>query len=157
VVVQSPPASGDGGLWRSRFASALLPEHGMWQAVLDLPPLRPGTALLQPAVPPTSLSATAAPRQPSPPTKHRRTTRSSGSSARVSPTPHQYPRDGSRFPSFFFPLQDPAAGRDSHARPAPESASRVLRLASLHRLRPTGTIHRSLFLKWRCRMLNLET
>ena len=115
-----PPAGADGGLLRTRFTSALLPLQRLRQSVLDLPPLRPGTALLQPAVPPTSLSATAAPRQSPPPTKHRRTTRSPGPSARLSPTPDRCPRDGSRFPSFLFPLQDPAAGHNSHARSAPE-------------------------------------
>src|SRR5438552_16193842 len=134
-----PPAGQDGGLLRTRFTSALLPLQRLRQSVLDLPPLRPGTALLQPAVPPTSLSATAAPRQPSPPTKHRRTTRSPGPSARLSPTPDRCPRDGSRFPSFLFPLQDPAAGHNSHARSAPEYAAHVFRLASLHRLWPPGT------------------
>jgi len=34
--------------------------------------------------------------------------------------PDRCPRDGSRFPSFLFSLQDPAAGRNSHARSAPE-------------------------------------
>ena len=58
----------DGGLLRTRFTSAHLPRPRLRQAIWDLPPLRPGTALLQPAVPPTSLSATAAPRQPSPST-----------------------------------------------------------------------------------------
>jgi len=62
-----PPAGADGGLLRTRFTSALLPRQRLRQSVLDLLPLRPGTALLQPAVPPTSLSATAAPRQSPPP------------------------------------------------------------------------------------------
>ena len=115
-----PLAGEDGGLRRTRFTSALLPRQRLRQSVLDLPPLRPWTALLQPAVPPTSVSATAAPRQPPSPTKHRRTTRSPGPSARLSPTPDRCPRDGSRFPSFFFPLQDPAAGHNSLARSAPE-------------------------------------
>src|SRR5438552_18313251 len=91
-----PPAGQDGGLLRTRFTSALLPLQRLRQSVLDLPPLRPGTALLQLAVPPTSLSATAAPRQPSPPTKHRRKTRSPGPPARVSPTSERCPCDGSR-------------------------------------------------------------
>jgi hypothetical protein len=81
-----PPAGADGGLLRTRFTS-LLPRLRLRQSVLDLPPLRSWTALLQPAVPPTSVSTTAAPRQPPPPTKHRRTTRSPGPSAGVSPTP----------------------------------------------------------------------
>jgi hypothetical protein len=115
-----PPLGEDGGLLRTRFTSALLPRLRLRQAVLDLPPLRPGTALLQPAVPPTSLSATAASRQPPPPTKSRGTTRSPGPSAGVSPTPNPCSRDGSRFPSFLFPLQDAAAGHNSHARSAPE-------------------------------------
>jgi len=66
-----PPVGEDGGLLRTRFTSALLPRACLRQAVLDLPSLRPGTALLQPAVPPTSLSTTAAPRQPPPSAKSR--------------------------------------------------------------------------------------
>src|SRR5204863_8432241 len=131
-----PPAGQDGGLLRTRFTSALLPLQRLRQSVLDLPPLRPGTALLQPAVPPTSVSATAAPRQPSPPRKHRRTTRSPGPSARLSPTPDRCPRVGSRFPSFLFPLQDPAARHNSHARSAPDQAAHVYRFGALHPLWP---------------------
>src|SRR5438477_11116887 len=66
-----PPAGQDGGLLRTRFTSALLPLQRLRQSVLDLPPLRPGTALLQPAVPPISVSATAAPRPPAPPAMNR--------------------------------------------------------------------------------------
>ena len=58
-----PTVGEDGGLLRTRFTSALLPTQRLRQGVLDLPSLRPGAALLQPAVPPAGLSATAAPRQ----------------------------------------------------------------------------------------------
>jgi hypothetical protein len=54
----------------------------------------------------TGDSATVA--QSPPPTKHRRTTQSPRPSARLSPTPDRFPRDGSRFPAFRFPLQNPA-------------------------------------------------
>ena len=56
-----PPARRYGGRRRSCFTSTDLPRYRLRQAVLDLPPLRQRTALLQRGMSPPGLSSTAAP------------------------------------------------------------------------------------------------
>jgi hypothetical protein len=82
-----PPGDADGVSWRGCSPSAGLPRQPMPRRVLDLSPLRSGTALLQHGLPGRSPPSTAPLCQPSPPAKPRRTKRPSRSAARLSPTP----------------------------------------------------------------------
>ena len=153
-----PPARRDGsGQLRSLFTSAYLPH--LRQAVLDLPPLRPRAPLLQRVLSTPGLRPKAAPGQPASSAKSRGTTRSSRPTTGLSSAPSGRPkkRDGSIFPSYRSLPQNAPGDRLSPVQPAGDPLDRVLRLASLHRLRPTRAIRRSVSLKRRSRMRNGET
>jgi hypothetical protein len=135
-----PPARRDGsGQLRSHFTSAYLPH--LPKAVLDLSPLRPRAPLLQCVLSTPRLWPKSARGQPASSAKPRGTTRSS--------RPF--------FPSYRSLPQDAPGDRLVQVKPTRDPLDRVLRLASLHRLRPTRAIRSSVSLKRRSRMLHLET
>ncbi len=92
-----PPGDADGVSGRGCSPSAGLPRQPMPRRVLDLSPLRSGTALLQHGLPGRSPPSTAPLCQPSPPAKPRRTKRPLRSAARLSQTPGAKKCDGSGF------------------------------------------------------------
>jgi hypothetical protein len=169
-----PPGNEDGVSWRGCSPSASLPRQPMPRRVLDLSPLRSGTALLQPGLSSRSSPSTAPLRQPSPPAKPRRTKRPSRPAARLSQTPCANKCDGSRFrfdllagqyanvgceisagryPSGLRCRFCPAAGLAGVAEAVGEAPSA---LSSLDWVRPERSFRRSVPQNPAIRMLNLD-
>jgi hypothetical protein len=147
------PRGAHGSSWRGGSSSTGLSGRWMPRSVLDLPALRPRTALLQRCVPPGSPARAATPCQRPPPAKSRRTARSSRPATQISPSSH--PRDGSgfRFDLFSGIMRLWDARNDSGdgfvrfrrgcqtGAPAGETAGRI---PPLRRLRAKGPVRRSL-------------
>jgi len=133
-----PPWGQDGGPKRSCPPPTSLPCQQLWPGLLDLPPLRPGTALLQLAASGANAPPTTPPGQPPPPTKSGRAPGPSRPPTRVSAAPPISSRDGCIFPETFLRGQNPAALCASDPESARPREQRHERLPPLCHLRPVG-------------------
>ena len=143
----APPARAHGGQQRSSSTATGLrrQRRRLSRGVLDLPTLRPRTALLQPRLPPPSPPLPTPFRQQPPPAERRRQARSSRPATRL-PAAGTGAGDGSRFPFGHFPgiIRVWDVSRNTNPTPSPSRAGKTARsVAALPGLRPRRTFRRS--------------